>query len=60
MYAKEGGTLAEPVARAWPGRTSTPNVPQPGEVLREINGRALVDLFAAACAQARRQRQADP
>jgi formate dehydrogenase major subunit len=45
MYAKDGGTLPEPIAAlAWPYINA--NVPQPGEVLREINGRALADVFA--------------
>jgi len=45
MYAKDGGTLPEPVAAlAWPYLNG--NVPQPGEVLREISGRALEDVLA--------------
>ena len=45
MYAKDGGTLPEPVAAlAWPYLNG--NVPQAGEVLREINGRALEDVLA--------------
>lgn len=45
LYAKEGGTLPEPVAAlSWP--YINPAKPQPGEVLREINGRALTDLLA--------------
>jgi formate dehydrogenase major subunit len=45
MYAKDGGTLPEPVAAlSWPYLNG--NLPQPGEVLREINGRALDDVLA--------------
>jgi len=45
MYAKDGGTLPEPVAAlSWPYLSA--EVPQPAEVLREINGRALTDLLA--------------
>ena len=45
MYAKDGGTLPEPVAAlSWPYLNG--NVPQPGEVLREISGRALEDVLA--------------
>jgi formate dehydrogenase major subunit len=45
MYAKDGGTLPEPVAAlSWPYLNG--NVPQAGEVLREINGRALEDVLA--------------
>ncbi len=45
MYAKDGGTLPEPVAAlAWPYLNG--NVPQAGEVLREISGRALEDVLA--------------
>jgi formate dehydrogenase major subunit len=57
MYAKDGGTLPEPVAAlTWPYLNA--NVPQPGELLREINGRALADIYplpatpAAAAAMA--------
>jgi formate dehydrogenase major subunit len=57
MYAKDGGTLPEPIAAlSWPYLNS--NVPQPGELLREINGRALADVYplpatpAAAAAMA--------
>ena len=43
LYAKEGGTLPEPVAALhWP--YVNPEVPSPQEVLREISGSALVDL----------------
>jgi formate dehydrogenase major subunit len=45
MYAKDGGTLPEPIAAlSWPYINA--NVPQSGEVLREINGKALADVFA--------------
>ena len=45
MYAKDGGTLPEPVAGlAWPYLNG--NAPQAGEVLREISGRALEDVLA--------------
>ena len=44
MYAKEGGALPEPVLKlTWPYLNA--NVPNPGEVLREINGRALADVL---------------
>lgn len=44
MYAKEGGTLPEPVAAlTWP--YLNPLNPSPTEVLREINGRALADVL---------------
>ncbi len=45
MYAKDGGTLPEPVA-ALTWAYSNPGNPAPSEVLREINGRALTDVFA--------------
>jgi formate dehydrogenase-N alpha subunit len=45
MYAKDGGTLPEPIAAlAWPYLNA--EVPSPAEVLREINGRALTDVLA--------------
>jgi formate dehydrogenase-N alpha subunit len=45
MYAKDGGTLPEPVAAlTWPYLNA--NVPSPTELLREINGRALKDVLA--------------
>ncbi|MEY2687321.1 MAG: formate dehydrogenase-N subunit alpha [Pseudomonadota bacterium] len=45
MYAKDGGKLPEPVAAlAWPYINA--NVPNPGELLREISGKALADVFA--------------
>ncbi|PPE69038.1 formate dehydrogenase-N subunit alpha [Caldimonas thermodepolymerans] len=45
LYAKEGGTLPEPIAAlTWP--YLNPNVPSPVELLREINGRALRDVLA--------------
>jgi formate dehydrogenase-N alpha subunit len=45
LYAKDGGTLPEPVAAlSWPYVNA--NVPSPTEVLREINGRALQDVLA--------------
>jgi formate dehydrogenase-N alpha subunit len=44
MYAKDGGALPEPVQKlTWPYLNA--NVPNPGEVLREINGRALADVL---------------
>lgn len=44
MYAKDGGTLPEPVAAlTWPYLNS--NVPTSAELLREINGKALADLY---------------
>jgi formate dehydrogenase major subunit len=44
LYAKEGGTLPEPIAAlSWP--YANVNVPHPTEVLREINGRALTDVL---------------
>ena len=51
MYAKDGGTLPEPIAAlSWPYINA--NVPNPGEVLREISGRALVDLLPVPAAGA--------
>jgi formate dehydrogenase major subunit len=45
MYAKDGGTLPEPVkALTW--NYLNPEMPSAAEVLREINGRALTDLLA--------------
>ena len=45
MYAKDGGTLPEPIAGlSWPYLRA--EVPHPTEVLREINGRALADVLA--------------
>jgi formate dehydrogenase major subunit len=44
MYAKDGGALPEPVA-ALTWAYSNPGNPAPSEVLREINGRALADVF---------------
>ncbi|TNF61683.1 MAG: formate dehydrogenase-N subunit alpha [Burkholderiales bacterium] len=45
LYAREGGTLPEPVAAlSWPYINA--NKPSPQEVLREINGRALKDVLA--------------
>lgn len=44
MYAKDGGTLPEPIAAlTWP--YARPAVPSPVELLREINGKALEDVF---------------
>ncbi len=44
MYAKDGGAFPDPIkGLSWPYINA--NVPQPGEVLREINGRALADLM---------------
>ena len=44
MYAKDGGTLPEPVAAlAWPYINS--NAPSSAELLREISGKALADLM---------------
>ena len=46
MYAKDGGTLPEPIAAlSWPYINA--QVPQASEVLREINGRAITDVLAA-------------
>ncbi len=45
MYAKDGGTLPEPIAAlSWPYVNA--NVPQSAEVLREINGKALADVMS--------------
>ncbi len=45
MYAKDGGTLPEPIAAlSWPYINA--QVPQASEVLREINGRAITDVLA--------------
>ncbi len=45
LYAKDGGTLPEPVlALNW--NYTNPRSPAPVEVLREINGRALADVLA--------------
>ncbi len=47
LYAKEGGTLAEPVAALhWPYVNATK--PSPQEVLREINGYAVTDVLGPA------------
>jgi formate dehydrogenase-N alpha subunit len=44
MYAKDGGTLPEPVAAlSWAYLNA--NVPTPAELLREINGKALADVM---------------
>jgi formate dehydrogenase-N alpha subunit len=44
MYAKDGGTLPEPVAAlSW--NYVNANVPTPAEILREISGRALADVL---------------
>jgi formate dehydrogenase major subunit len=46
MYAKDGGTLPEPVAALnWPYLNA--NVPSAAELLREISGKALKDIYAA-------------
>ena len=45
LYAKDGGRLPEPIA-ALTWNYSNPLAPAPDEVLREINGRALVNLLA--------------
>ena len=45
LYAKDGGKLPEPIA-ALTWNYSNPLAPAPDEVLREINGRALVNLLA--------------
>jgi formate dehydrogenase major subunit len=51
MYAKDGGTLPEPVAAlTWPYVNA--NVPSAGELLREINGRALADVMPLPAAPA--------
>ena len=45
MYAKDGGTLPDPVAAlAWPYING--NAPSPAELLREISGKALADVLA--------------
>lgn len=45
LYAKDGGTLPEPIAAlTWP--YVNPQSPSPSELLREINGRALRDVLA--------------
>jgi len=44
LYAKEGGALPEPVANVQWTYTNPAN-PDLGEVLKEINGKALVDLL---------------
>lgn len=47
MYAKDGGILPEPIAALhWP--YVRPEMPHPGEVLREISGKALADVLAPA------------
>lgn len=47
MYAKDGGILPEPIAALhWP--YVRPEMPNPGEVLREISGKALADVLAPA------------
>ncbi len=44
MYAKDGGTLPEPVAAlTWAYQNA--NVPTSAELLREINGKALADVL---------------
>ena len=44
MYAAEGGTLPEPIAAlTWPYINA--NVPSSAELLREISGKALADLY---------------
>lgn len=44
LYAKDGGTLPEPImGLTWPYVNA--NTPSATEVLREINGRALADVF---------------
>jgi formate dehydrogenase-N alpha subunit len=45
LYAKDGGRLPEPIA-ALTWNYMNPEAPAPDEVLREINGRAIVDLLA--------------
>lgn len=44
MYAKDGGALPEPIAALSWAYTNPAN-PAPTEVLRDINGRALADVF---------------
>lgn len=45
MYAKDGGAQPGPVlALTWPYLNA--NVPNPAELLREINGRAITDVMA--------------
>ena len=47
LYAKDGGTLPEPVAAlAWPYQH--PNDPSPQELLKEISGRAITDVLGPA------------
>ncbi len=49
LYAKDGGALPEPIAAlSWPYINA--NSPSPAEVLREINGKALADVFALPAA----------
>jgi formate dehydrogenase major subunit len=43
MYAKEGGKFPDPILKLTWGYLN-PKLPTPEEVLREINGRALVDV----------------
>jgi formate dehydrogenase major subunit len=59
MYAKDGGALPEPIAAlSWPYINA--NVPQSGEVLREINGKALADVFAIPAPGAKVDPKAPP
>lgn len=44
MYTKDGGALPEPVMKLTWGYLNA-NVPNPGELLREINGKALADVL---------------
>jgi formate dehydrogenase major subunit len=51
LYAKDGGTLPEPIAAlTWP--YVNPGLPSSAELLREINGKALADVFALPAAPA--------
>jgi formate dehydrogenase major subunit len=44
MYAKDGGAFPDPIkGLAWPYINAS--VPQPGEVFREISGKALTDVM---------------
>jgi formate dehydrogenase major subunit len=51
MYAKDGGALPEPVA-ALTWNYTNPAAPAAVEVLREINGRALADVYPLPAAPA--------
>jgi formate dehydrogenase major subunit len=59
MYAKDGGALPEPIkALAWPYiNASTPN---PAELLREISGKALADVYPLPAPPAPNAPKPDP